>query len=313
MNQGTYIGIDVAKSSLKVAIHDQAQQFSFLNDEKGIRQAVDHIKKLSPNLVVLEATGGFESIPAAALSLARLPVVVVNPRQVRDFARATGRLAKTDTLDASVLAHFAAAIKPELRPFQDEAMQALKDLVSRRQQLIEMLTAEKNRLSTAHNRLVRENLQAHIKWLQNELNGTDTGLRSLIENSPAWREKDNLLQTVPGVGNTTSATLLANLPELGNLNRRQIAALVGVAPYNRDSGLLRGKRAVWGGRARVRAALYMAVLAGIRWNPVIRAFYEHLCSVGKAKKVALTACIRKLLTILNAMMKNKTTWRWHPV
>jgi len=313
MRQGTYIGIDVAKSSLEVAIHDQAQQSSFLNSEEGIRQAVDHIKKLSPSLVVLEATGGFESILAAALSLARLPVVVVNPRQVRDFARATGRLAKTDTIDAGVLAHFAAAIKPELRPFQDEAVQVLKDLVARRQQLIEMLTAEKNRLSTARNRIVRENIQAHIKWLQKELSGTDTGLRELIEASPVWREKDNLLQTVPGVGNTTSATLLANLPELGNLNRRQIAALVGVAPYNRDSGLLRGKRAVWGGRARVRAALYMAVMAGLRWNPVIRAFYEHLCSSGKAKKVALTACIRKLLTILNAMMKNKTIWRWQPV
>lgn len=312
MNQRTYIGIDIAKSSLEVAIHNQAQQFSFLNDEKGIRQTVDHIEKLSPTLVVLEATGGFESILAAALSVAGLPVVVVNPRQVRDFARATGRLAKTDTIDAGVLAHFAAAIKPELRPFQDEAVQALKDLVARRQQLIEMLTAEKNRLSTAHNRIVRENLQAHIKWLQKELDGADTGLRCQIEASPVWREKDNLLQTVPGVGNTTSATLLANLPELGDLNRRQIAALVGVAPYNRDSGLLRGKRAVWGGRAKVRAVLYMAVMAGLRWNPVIRAFYEHLCSAGKAKKVALTACIRKLLTILNAMMKNNTTWRWQP-
>ena len=312
MNHGTYIGIDVAKSSLEVAIHDQVRRFSFLNDEKGIRQAVDSIKKLSPELVVLEATGGFESILVAALSLAELPVVVVNPRQVRDFARATGRLAKTDTIDASVLAHFAAAIKPELRPFRDEAVQALKDLVARRHQLIEMLTAEKNRLSTAHSHIVRENLRAHIEWLQKELSGTDTGLRGLIEASPVWREKDNLLQTVPGVGNTTSAILLANLPELGNLNRRQIAALVGVAPYNRDSGLLRGKRAVWGGRARVRAALYMAVMAGLRWNPVIRTFYEHLCSAGKAKKVALTACIRKLLTILNAMMKNKTNWRWQP-
>ena len=312
MSQGTYVGIDVAKTRLEVAIHDQAQQSSFLNSEEGIRQAVGHIKKMSPSLVVLEATGGFESTLAAALSLAGLPVVVVNPRQVRDFARATGRLAKTDTIDASVLAHFAAAIKPELRPFQGEAVQALKDLVARRQQLIEMLTAEKNRLSTARNPIVRENIKAHIKWLQKELKGTDTGLRGLIEASPIWREKDNLLQTVPGVGNTTSATLLANLPELGNLNRRQIAALVGVAPYNRDSGLLRGKRAVWGGRARVRAALYMAVMAGLRWNPVIRAFYEHLCSAGKAKKVALTACIRKLLTILNAMMKNKTIWRWQP-
>jgi transposase len=313
MSQETYIGIDVAKSSLEVAIHNQTQQFSFLNDEGGIQKAVDCLKKLSPSLVVLEATGGFESILAAALSIAELPVVVVNPRQVRDFARATGRLAKTDTIDANVLAHFASAIKPKPKPFQDEAVQALKDFVARRQQLIEMQTAERNRLGMTHNRIVRENLQAHIEWLQKELNGTDTGLRGLIKTSLVWREKDNLLQSVPGVGNITSATLLANLPELGNLNRRQIAALVGVAPYNRDSGLLRGKRTVWGGRARVRIALYMAVITGIRWNPVIKAFYDHLCSVGKAKKVALTACMRKLLTILNAMMKNRTTWRCQPV
>jgi transposase len=309
MRQEIYIGIDVAKSSLDVAIHEQEKQMTFPNNEKEIQRAVDQIKVLSPSLVVLEATGGFESILAAALSVAGLPVVIVNPRQVRDFARATGRLAKTDAIDARVLAHFAAVVRPGLRPFQDEALKTLKDLVGRRQQLIEMLTAEKNRLGTAHNRIVRENIQAHIEWLQKELNDTDTGLRHQIEDSPIWREKDNLLQTVPGVGNTTSATLLANLPELGSLNRRQIAALVGVAPYNRDSGLFRGKRAVWGGRARVRCALYMAVMAGLRWNPVIRAFYERLCSAGKAKKVALTACIRKLLTILNAMMKSKTNWR----
>jgi transposase len=309
MSQEIYIGIDVAKSSLDVAIHNQEQRFSFANHEKGVQQAVDRIKALSPSLVVLEATGGFELLLVAALSLAKLPVVVVNPRQVRDFARATGRLAKTDAIDARVLAHFAAAVKPALRQLQDEDLIILKDLVARRQQLIEMLTAEKNRLGTARNHTVREHIEAHIEWLQKEVSGSDTGLRHQIEASPIWREKDNLLQSVPGVGDTTSATMLANLPELGSLNRRQIAALVGVAPYNRDSGLLRGKRAVWGGRAKVRCALYMAVIAGLRWNPVIRAFYDRLCAAGKAKKVALTACMRKLLTILNAMMKNKTNWR----
>ena len=309
MSQEIYIGIDIAKSSLDVAIHNQEQQFSFANHEKGIQQALDRIKALSPSLVVLEATGGFELLLVAALSLAKLPVVVVNPRQVRDFARATGRLAKTDAIDARVLAHFAAAVKPALRQLQDEELIILKDLVARRQQLIEMLTAENNRLGMARNRTVGEHIEAHIKWLQKEVSSSDTDLRHQIEASPVWREKDNLLQSVPGVGDTTSATMLANLPELGSLNRRQIAALVGVAPYNRDSGLFRGKRAVWGGRAKVRCVLYMAVIAGLRWNPVIRAFYDHLCAAGKAKKVALTACMRKLLTILNAMMKSKTTWR----
>jgi transposase len=312
MKREIYIGIDVAKSSLDVAIHEQEKQLNLPNSEEGIRQAVDSIKELSPTLVVVEATGGFELLLAAALSLAKLPLVIVNPRQVRDFARATGRLAKTDAIDAGVLAHFAAAVKPALRQLQDEDLIILKDLVARRQQLIEMLTAERNRISTARNHAVKEDIEAHIEWLQKKLNSTDTGLRHQIETSPIWREKDNLLQSVPGVGNTTSATMLANLPELGSLNRRQIAALVGVAPYNRDSGLLRGKRAVWGGRARVRTALYMAVMAGLRWNPVIRAFYDRLCAVGKAKKVALTACMRKLLTILNAIMKNHTAWRCQP-
>jgi transposase len=312
MNQEVYVGIDIAKSSFEVAIHNQVEQFSFTNDEKGIRQAIEQIKKLLPSLVVLEATGGYELNLAAALSVAALPMVVANPRQVRDFARATGRLAKTDAIDARVLAHFAASIKPEIRPFHDEALQALKDLVTRRQQLVGMLTAEKNRLGTARNHVVRRNIQSHIDWLQKELDGTDVGLRKQIEASPIWREKDNLLQSVPGVGNTTAAILIAHMSELGTLNRRQTAGLAGLAPYNRDSGLFRGKRAVWGGRARVRTALYMAVISAIRWNPVIKSFYERLCAAGKPKKVALTACMRKLLTILNAMMKNNTAWRCSP-
>jgi len=248
----------------------------------------------------------------SALSVSKLPVVVANPRQVRDFAKATGRLAKTDTIDARVLAHFGAAVKPVLRPVPDEELTMLKDIVARRQQLMEMLTAEKNRLGMARNQVVKQNIGSHIDWLQKELKDTDTGLRDRIVASPVWREKDDLLQTVPGVGGTTSIALIANLPELGNLDRRQIAALVGVAPYNRDSGLFRGKRTVWGGRARVRAALYMAALVATRFNPVIRTFYQRLCAAGKAKKVALTACMRKLLTILNAMIKNNTTWRCQP-
>jgi len=312
MGQEIYIGIDIAKSSLEVAIHNQAERFSFSNDKEGIRQAVRQIRQLEPGLIVLEGTGGYEVLLVAALSVSKLPVVVANPRQVRDFAKATGRLAKTDTIDARVLAHFGAAVKPVLRPVPDEELTMLKDIVARRQQLMEMLTAEKNRLGMARNQVVKQNIGSHIDWLQKELKDTDTGLRDRIVASPVWREKDDLLQTVPGVGGTTSIALIANLPELGNLDRRQIAALVGVAPYNRDSGLFRGKRTVWGGRARVRAALYMAALVATRFNPVIRTFYQRLCAAGKAKKVALTACMRKLLTILNAMIKNNTTWRCQP-
>jgi transposase len=244
----------------------------------------------------------------AALTIANLPVVVVNPRQVRDFARATGKLAKTDALDANVLAHFAEAIRPTSRSIPDSETQALNALVSRRNQVMNMLVAEKNRLRTS--RLpVGQRIQVHIDWLEQELKDIDQELKEMLHNSPVWREKENLLRTVPGVGPQLAISILAYLPELGTMNRKRIAALVGVAPFNRDSGTLRGKRAVWGGRSRIRATLYMAALVASHHNPVIRVFYQRLLGAGKAKKVALTACMRKLLIILNAMLKHHVPWQ----
>jgi transposase len=271
---------------------------------------VERLRGLSPTLIVLEATGGLAVPLTSAVAAAGLPVVVVNPRQVRDFAKATGKLAKTDALDAAVLAQFAEAVRPALRPLPDAATQALSALLARRRQLIEMLTAEKNRLGSALPP-VRPGIRAHIRWLERRLAALDADLAQAIRESPVWREKDDLLQSVPGVGPVLATTLLASLPELGTLTRQQIAALVGVAPLNRDSGAWRGKRRVWGGRAPVRAALYMSALVATRFNPVLRAFYQRLCAAGKAKKVALTACMRKLLTILNAMLKYRTRWQEH--
>lgn len=245
---------------------------------------------------------------AGALAAAALPVVVINPRQVRDFARATGQLAKTDRLDAQILARFAEAIWPSVRPVPDEQMQALAALVARRRQLLEMLTAEKNRLRLTA-RALQKRVQAHITWLEHELARLNTDLTTHMQQSPVWREKEDVLRSVPGVGPVLTTTLLANLPELGMLSRKEVAALVGVAPFPRDSGTLKGRRAIWGGRAHVRAALYMAALVATRRNPVIRTFYQRLCAAGKAKKLALTACMRKLLTILNAMVKSGTPWR----
>jgi len=243
----------------------------------------------------------------AAMAAAELPVVVVNPRQVRDFARATGRLAKTDRLDAQVIARFGEAVKPTLRPLPDAETQALEAQVARRRQVVAMLTAEKNRLHVARPP-VRQEILRHISWLQKSLKRQDTDLGDAIRHRPLWREQDQLLQSVPGVGPVVSLTLLAELPELGTLHRRQISSLVGVAPLNRDSGTFRGQRTVWGGRSRVRAALYMGTLVATRFNPVIKAFYQRLRAAGKPKKVALTACMRKLLTILNSMLKRRTHW-----
>ena len=253
-------------------------------------------------MVLLEASGGLELPLVTALAAEVVPVVVVNPRQVRDFARATGKLAKTDALDNSaVLAHFAEAVRPPVRPLhRDTETQALNSLAARRHQVMTMLVSEKNRLSSA-TIAVRPRIEAHIAWLEQELDDLDEGLRQTLRQSPVWREKDDLLRTVPGVGEQLSLTLLAHLPELGTLDRREIAALVGVAPFNRDSGTLRGKRTVWGGRARVRAALYMGALVASRFNPLIRDFYQRLLAAGKPKKLALTACMRKLLVILNSM------------
>ena len=302
-----FVGIDVSKAQLDVAVRPTGKRWVLPYDETGIEGLIPQIVDLGPALVLLEATGGLELPLVAALAAAALPVVVVNPRQVRDFAKATGTLAKTDTLDAGGLAHFADAVRPEVRPLKDAETQALNSLVARRHQVMSMLVSEKNRLGTAIG-AVSPRIEAHIAWLEQELSDLDKGLRQTLRRSPVWREKDDLLRTVPGVGEQISLTLLANLPELGTLNRRQIAALVGVAPYNRDSGTLRGKRAVWGGRSRVRAVLYMGALVASRHNPAIRDFYQRLLAAGKPKKVALVASMRKLLVILNGMLKHGSPW-----
>jgi transposase len=306
-----FVGIDVSKAQLDVAVRP-AGRFAAPNDEAGCAQVLARLRATPPTLVVLEATGGLEIPLTGVLAAAGVPVVVVNPRQVRDFAKATGRLAKTDALDAQTLAHFAEVIRPERRPLPDEQTQALAALVARRRQLVEMLTAEKNRLGSAR-KPVRTSLRTHIAWLERALRHTDRDLAHAIRESPVWREKEALLRSTPGVGPVVTTTLLANLPELGTVTGKQIAALVGVAPLNRDSGTWRGKRTVWGGRAQIRAVLYMGALVATRFNPVIRAFYHRLCAAGKAKKVALTACMRKLLLILNAMLKQRTPWRAEPV
>ncbi len=303
-----FVGIDVSKAQLEVALRPTAERWAVPHEDPGIATLVERLRALTPALVVLEATGGLEIPLTGALAAAGLPVVVVNPRQVRDFAKATGQLAKTDALDAAVLAAFGEAVRPAPRPLPDPATQALSALVVRRRQLVEMLTAEKNRLGRAP-RPIRGEIQAHIAWLERRLASLDADLGRAIRSSPLWREQDDLLRSVPGVGPVLARTLLASLPELGTLTRKQVAALVGVAPLNRDSGTLRGKRTVWGGRAHVRAALYMSALVATRRNPIIKAFYERLCVAGKAKKVALTACMRKLLTILNAMLKHRTPWQ----
>ena len=270
---------------------------------------MDRLREIAPKLIVLEASGGLERRAIAALAGARLPVVAVNPRQVRDFAKATGRLAKTDAIDAEVLALFAERIRPEVRPLPDEETQELQALVVRRRQVVDMITAEKNRLSAAPpSKRVRTAIGKTIKWLQKQLEEIDNDLDGAVRKSPAWREKDDLLNSVKGVGPVLSRTLLSMVPELGTLGRRQISALIGVAPLNRDSGTQRGRRSVWGGRASVRAVLYMCALAAIRSNPAIRAFYERLVAAGKLPKVAIVACMRKLLTILNAILRTKTPW-----
>jgi transposase len=306
-SEDPYVGIDVSKDRLDIAVRPTEDTWSVANDASGIPEVVQRLAQLHPKLVVLEATGGLQLPVVAALASAGLPLSMVNPRQVRDFARATGKLAKTDQLDAQVLAHFAEAVRPTPYPLPDAQTQELTALLTRRHQVVEMLTAEKNRLRTTRES-VRQRVQDHIRWLEQELADLDDDLERTLRESPLWREKDNLLRSVPGIGRVVSITLLADLPELGTLSRHQIAALVGVAPLNRDSGRFRGKRMVWGGRARVRAALYMAALTASRYNPIIKAFYHRLCSAGKARKVALTACMRKLLIILNSMVKHQQTW-----
>jgi len=302
-----FVGIDVSKARLDVAMRPTGERESVANDKAGIKALVKRLAEIQPAWIVLEATGGLERQVTYALVSADLPVVVVNPRQVRDFAKATGQLAKTDTIDALVLAHFAQAVRPALRPLPDAVTLEFRALIARRRQITEMIVAERNRLGTA-SKAVRKRIEAHILWLEAELDRAEKDLDQSIRQSPIWQENQDLLRSVPGIGPVISRTLLAELPELGKLNRQQIAALVGIAPLNRDSGTFKGRRGIWGGRATVRAALYMAALVASRRNAVIRTFYKRLRNGGKAPKVALVACMRKLLTILNAMIKHKTRW-----
>lgn len=304
-----YVGIDVAKAQLDVAVDGASEQTQVSNDDRGIAQLVQRWQAAPPTLVVVEATGGYELGVVSTLGAAGIPIVVVNPRQVRDFAKATGQLAKTDRIDARVLALFAARVRPAVRPLASEAQHALNALVGRRRQLRDMLTAEQTRLAQPGPRAVRQSLRKHIAYLEREMIAADHDMSEFIKASPVWREADDLLQSVPGIGNVTSRTLLARLPELGRLNRRAIAKLVGVAPLNNDSGQSRGRRMIWGGRAEIRHALYMATLVAAHHNPVIRAFYQRLLAAGKTKKLALVACMRKLLTILNTILRTKCPWQ----
>jgi transposase len=306
-----FVGIDVAKAELVVAIHPTNERWTVANDERGVRTLVERLRTVPPTLIVLEATGGYELLAVAALVAAALPVVVANPRQVRDFARGTGQLAKTDRLDADILATFAERVRPAVRLLPDAEAQELDALLTRRRQLLEMLGAERNRLGQVFGkgkRPVKKSLTAHIAYLERELKSTDHELGDLVRASPAWRERDDLLRSVPGVGPVLSRTLLADLPELGRLSRREIAKLVGVAPLSRDSGTFRGRRFVQGGRASVRAVLYMGALVATKRNAIIGAFYRRLVAAGKPKKLALVACMRKLLTILNTMVRTHQPW-----
>jgi len=306
-----FVGIDVAKAELVVGVRPTGKGWTAVNDDQGVRDLVTRIQALGPTLIVLEATGGYELLCVAALAAAGLPVVVVNPRQVRDFARATGQLAKTDRIDAEILARFADTVRPETRTLPTVEAQELDALLTRRRQLLEMLGAERNRLGQVFGsgkKPIKKSLTAHITFLERAVARADAELDAAIAQSAIWKAQDDLLRSVPGVGPILSRTLLADLPELGRLSRREIAKLAGVAPLSRDSGTMRGRRFVQGGRAPVRAVLYMAALVAARRNPVIRAFYERLVAAGKPKKLALVACMRKLLTVLNVMVRTATPW-----
>ncbi len=306
-----YVGIDVSKKTLDLDSYPSSHPAQFLNNEDGHVHLVDALVKLQPKLIVLEATGGLESAAVVAMATAMLPVVVINPRQARDFAKAIGILAKTDQVDAHALARFAEAVKPELRPLKSSDVVELEAILTRRRQLVEMLTAEQNRRLRANGPIIKD-IDAHVVWLKQRIKSVDGDMIGAIKSSPIWQAKADLLRSVPGMGQVTTATLLAELPELGKLNRREICALVGICPYNRDSGAYRGRRSIWGGRASVRAALYMATLVATRFNPVIKAYYQKLVSTGKLKKVALVACMRKLLVTMNAIMHDQVPWAAPP-
>ena len=310
MSEELFVGIDVSKATLDIAILPTKESWSVPNTENGIGELVDRLRQLpAPTLVLMEATGGLERQALATIAAAGLPAMAINPRNVRDFAKSVGLLAKTDAIDAHVLALFADRIRPQWRPLPDEDTQALEALLLRRRQVVDMITAEKNRLGATPSIRIKKDISEHINWLERQLRITDRDLDKTIKNTPVWKETVDLLKSVPGVGRVMIATLLSQLPELGTLDRKQIAALVGVAPFNRDSGTLRGRRSIWGGRASVRGVLYMSTLAATRCNPAIRAFYERLRAAGKLPKVALVACMRKLLTILNAIARDQKPWQ----
>lgn len=304
-----FVGIDVSKDRLDVYVRPSGRAFAVVRNDKGLALLIGDLRDLAPDLIVLEATGGFEITVAAALAAAGLPLAVVNPRQIRDFARATGRLAKTDALDAEVIALFAERIRPEPRPIADADSQALGELVARRRQVVEMIGMESNRLRQARTPRVQRTISATLKTLQAQLAELDHEINDTVRSSPVWRATDDLLTSVPGVGDVTARTLIADLPELGQIDRRRIAALVGLAPVNRDSGQMRGRRAIAGGRTVVRNVLYMATLSAVRWNPVIKQYFVSLVERGRPKKVALVACMRRLLGILNAIIRTKTSWQ----
>lgn len=303
-----YLGIDVSKKTLDVDCYPESKRMQFANAEAGHQSLVAALHELKPKLIVIEATGGLELPAVVAMATAKLPVVVVNPRQARDFAKALGLLAKTDQVDAHVLARFAEAVKPKLRPFKSEDTMGLEAVLTRRRQLVEMVGAEENRRLRASDELIIKDIDEHIVFLKQRIKGSDGEMIRAIKSSPVWQAKADLLRSIPGLGAVTTATLLAELPELGTLNRRAICALVGVCPFNRDSGAYRGRRSIWGGRASVRSALYMAALVATRHNPVIKAHYQKLVNAGKLKKVALVACMRKLLVTMNAVVHNNAPW-----
>ena len=308
MSTEYFVGIDVSKDTLDVCVYPTQDTFRVPNSPDGLDELMKRLKPIEPRLIVFEATGGYETLAVSSLAAAGLPVVVVNPRQIRDFAKSIGRLAKTDVIDAGVIARFASAVRPELRPLKDSPSQELTGLVTRRRQIVGMIVAETNRLNAATRRN-RRDIQAHIRWLQKRQDQIDDEIKRNIKNSPLWRTTDQILQSASGVGPATSSTLISCVPELGQLNGKKIACLIGVAPLNRDSGRFKGRRMIWGGRAQVRAVLYMSTLSAIRFNPIIRQFYQRLKEAGKCFKVAMVACMRKLLVILNAMVRNQTKWR----
>jgi transposase len=309
MGETTFVGIDVAKDSMEIAIHGDKGHWEYANNEEGLTNLKARMKRLSPQLIVLEATGGYEVTVAAELQDSGFPVAVMNPRRIREFAKSVGILAKTDILDARVIARYAATVQPPPRVLPQEEVKRLNAIMMRRRQVIAMLTAEKNRLHKA-DPAVKHRVQGHVAWLEQELEDINKELKQMVAENPEWQEKDAIIQSVPGVGPNLSITLLADFPELGQLNRKQIAALGGVAPFNRDSGTMRGKRTIWGGRDVVRTAIYMSVFVAIRFNPLLKAYFERLRAAGKPYKVAMVACMRKLLCILNAMLKNHTGWNY---